>query len=439
MQVISANLAIDFLLSFQGRIRWFALLAVEDLFCFFSRVSLKIGLERKFSPDLDSRLSLDAARAVAGCLVALNFILWIDSMDARIFVWSLTIVLGSVGTGWSQVVPAGHPATARRFVVETPHFRVFASDASLAQEVGQMAESYRRHLALHWLGRELAPWMEKVPLTVQSAPNMPASGETKYTLMGGTVRDFRMVVCGSRQRILDSVLPHEMTHTILATHFAAAGKPIPRWADEGACTTVEDESERSKHDTMLVRFLSEGRGIPFASLFAMRDYPRDMMPLYAQGYSLCAFLIAQGGPRQFIQFLERGMQDEDWVTAISQTYGYPKLGKLQTAWNQWVSDGGGTVANYTAVALGYTSSSSASLASATLPAPASSSNNSITALPAQSPPLASVVAAAPPLAPSPQMSTTGKSFYQELFQKHGTPIHVSQPGPMQTMGGTLYR
>jgi hypothetical protein len=37
------------------------------------------------------------------------------------------------------------------------------------------------------------------------------------------------------------------------------------------------------------------------------------------------------------------------------------------------------------------------------------------------------------------MSTTGKSFYQELFQKHGTPIHVSQPGPMQTMGGTLYR
>ena len=345
-------------------------------------------------------------------------------MEARTLVYSLVIFLGCLGQAWSQVIPATHGAPTRRYVVETPHFRVFATDPGLAQEVGQMAESYRRHLSLHWLGRELPAWLEKVPVTVQSAPNMPASGETKYTLVAGAVREFRMVLCGSRERILDSVLPHEMTHTVLATHFAATGKPVPRWADEGACTTVEDESERRKHDTMLVRFLSEGRGIPFASLFAMRDYPRDMMPLYAQGYSLSAFLIAQGGPRQFIQFLERGMQDEDWVAAVSQTYGYPKLGKLQTAWNQWVSDGGGSVTNYTALALGYSKPGPATLASATLPAPSMN-------------PTATLVNAAQPS--TAQTSTTGKGFYQEQFQKHGTPIHVSQPGPMQTIGGTLYR
>ncbi|MFO0013655.1 MAG: hypothetical protein ACK553_12990 [Planctomycetota bacterium] len=331
-------------------------------------------------------------------------------MEARTLVFSLAIVLGHVGQGWSQATPPGNVAATRRFVVETPHFRVFAADPGLAQEVGQMADAYRRHLAVHWLGRELDPWAEKVPVIVQSAPNMPASGETKYTLMAGTVREFRMVLCGSRERILDSVLPHEMTHTVLATHFAPLGKPVPRWADEGACTTVEDESERRKHDTMLVRFLSEDRGIPFAMLFAMRDYPPDMMPLYAQGYSLCAFLIAQGGPRQFIQFLERGMQNEDWAAAVSETYGYPKLGKLQTAWNQWVSDGGGSVSNYTAIALGYTREGTATLAAAPLPVPT-----------------------------SPVMSTTGKGFYEEQFQKHGNPIHVSQPGPMQTMGGPLYR
>jgi hypothetical protein len=338
-------------------------------------------------------------------------------MEARTLVCSLILLLGWISQGWSQVIPAGAVAPARRFVVETPHFRIFAADSGLAQEVGQMAESYRKHLALHWLGRELGPWGEKVPVTVQSAPTMPASGETKYTLTGGLVREFRMVLCGSRERILDSVLPHEMTHTVLATHFAATGKPVPRWADEGACTTVEDESERRKHDTMLVRFLSEGRGIPFASLFAMRDYPRDMMPLYAQGYSLSAFLIAQGGPRQFIRFLERGMQDEDWVAAVSQTYGYPKLGKLQTAWNQWVSDGGGSVTNYTAIALGHTGDNAASLASATTPVTSSIVDPSSAT----------------------QSSTTGKNYYQEQFQKHGTPIHVSQPGPMQTLGGTWYR
>jgi hypothetical protein len=334
-------------------------------------------------------------------------------MDARTVVVALAIALIHTGPSWSQVFnnPApGHVATSRRFVVETTHFRVFASDPRLAQEVGQMAESYRRHLANHWLGKELAPWADKVPVTVQSAPGMPASGETKYTLLGGSVREFQMVLCGSRERILDSVLPHEMTHTVLASHFAPLGKPVPRWADEGACTTVEDESERHKHDAMLVRFLTENRGIPFRMLFNMKDYPPDMMPLYAQGYSLCAFLIAQGGPRQFIHFLERGMQDENWDAALAETYGYPKLGKLQTAWNQWVSDGGGSVTNYTALALGYTPQESTALASSPLPLPSSS-----------------------------WTSTTGKGFYQDQFQKHGTPIHVSQPGPMQTMGGTLYR
>jgi hypothetical protein len=249
-------------------------------------------------------------------------------------------------------------AMGQHYLAETQHFRVFANDPNLAREVGQMAEQYRRHLALHWLEKEMPSWMEKVPVIVNCSPRMLASGETKYTLVGGRVRQIQMVLSGTRERILDSVLPHEMTHTVLATHFAELGKPVPRWADEGACTTVEHASERSKHDTMLVRYLSEGRGIAFKGLFVMRDYPEDMMPLYAQGYSLCSFLIAQGGPRQFVRFLERGMQDEDWRAAIEQHYGYPLLGKLQSAWNDWVRDGGGTVRNYTAVALGYVPGSS---------------------------------------------------------------------------------
>jgi hypothetical protein len=168
----------------------------------------------------------------------------------------------------------------------------------------------------------------------------------------GTVGDWRMNVQGSQERILDSVLPHEITHTVLATHFAPLGRPVPRWADEGACTTVEHASEKSKHDHFLVEFLSQGRGIPFATMFSLREYPADIMPLYAQGYSVSSFLIAQGGPRRFVQFLEDGMRTEDWVTATEKHYGYPKIGKLQNAWNQWVADGGGAVTKHTAIALG---------------------------------------------------------------------------------------
>ncbi len=433
-------------------------------------------------------------------------------MDARAILWSIALAIGLSAQGYAQQVVGPPGGGNRRVVFDTTHFRVFANDPRLAQEVGQMAEEYRRHLAMHWLGRPLPAWEEKVPVVVHSSPRMPASGETKYTLVNGSVRNFQMVLCGSPERILDSVLPHEMTHTVLATHFAASGKPVPRWADEGACTTVEHASERNKHDAMLVRFLSEGRGIPFKMLFAMRDYPPDMMPLYAQGYSLCAFLIAQGGPRRFIQFLERGMQNEDWVTAVSESYGYPKLGSLKVAWNDWVSDGGGSVNNYTASALGFQSAptsvvgipassaaipasavafandsivdSNVRLANAMIPVPGPNAQADSPSLRLLQQDIASrenQVATAS--ATTEGSMTSGSSFYRDQFLLHRgaqvrpeslaigeapsslptgqvtlptgfgqplsmspsplpsgqIPVHAAQPGPMQTMGGPIYR
>jgi hypothetical protein len=254
-----------------------------------------------------------------------------------------------------QAQPMMRPS--RVAVVRSENFIVSCNDPGLAQQVLQAAEQQRRDLAVHWLGRELPKWRESCPISVVAGPRLGAGGSTTYSMSPGAIGGWRMEVKGSAERILDSVLPHEITHTILATHFSALGKPVPRWADEGACTTVEHESERSKHDHFLVQFLSQGRGLPFATMFTLEDYPPDIMPLYAQGYSVASFLIAQGGPRRFVQFLEDGMRSRNWVAATDKHYGYPKIGKLQTAWNQWVSDGGGTVEKHTALALGLASHS----------------------------------------------------------------------------------
>ena len=121
-----------------------------------------------------------------------------------------------------------------------------------------------------------------------------------------------MTIQGSLERMLDSVLPHEVTHTIFATHFR---QPLPRWADEGACTTVEHVSERAKAAMMLIEFLRTGRGIAFNQMFAMKEYPHDVMPLYSQGYSLARYLVAQGGKRKFLDFLADGLRDENWTRA----------------------------------------------------------------------------------------------------------------------------
>jgi hypothetical protein len=279
-------------------------------------------------------------------------------------------------------------------------------------------------------------------------------------LINGQVINFKMTVIGTRERIIDSVLPHEVTHTVIASHFAPLGKPVPRWADEGMCTTVEHDAERSKHDNMLVRFLSEGKGIPFATLFLLTDYPPEMLPLYAQGYSLTSFLIHQRGPRNFIRFLELGMQSDDWVAATKDVYEYPTVGKLQTAWNMWVADGGGEVIAYTAQSLGLSPKTLLASASSSVGAPIQNTlqnpvQPAVAWVPAEGSdhavqPASNALIAANGMSNNPannSMHPRAGSYYLEKLrleqQKSGTasanqePVThtVGHPRPMQTIGG----
>jgi hypothetical protein len=228
------------------------------------------------------------------------------------------------------------PALAQARGYRTTNFIVSAPTDAMAKQIGDAAEQFRRELAIDWLGKEMPAWAQPCPITAQVADNLGAGGATSFLFEKGEVYGWRMTIQGSLERILDSVLPHEVTHTVFATHFR---QPLPRWADEGACTTVEHPSERGKQQIMLVDFLRTGRGIPFSKMFAMREYPQDVMPLYSQGYSLAKFLIYQGGKHKFLAFVGDGMTDENWTRAIGQHYGFHDLGQLQNSWLDWVRQG----------------------------------------------------------------------------------------------------
>ncbi len=243
---------------------------------------------------------------------------------------------------------SGASANGRTGMVrlETASFIVSAPDPVLAKRVAVEAERFRKELAIEWLGNELPTWRDKCPITVEIASH--AGGETSFEFTfdsrgQGEPRNWRMRIFGTPERILDSVLPHEVTHTIFATHF---GRPLPRWADEGACTTVEHESERAKNHRMLLEFLQTNRGIAFNQMFQMKKYPHDILPLYAQGYSLSKFLISQEGKRHFVDYIGRGMNAEAkgnvlraWTETTEEFYGYKDLSELQIAWIGWVRSG----------------------------------------------------------------------------------------------------
>ena len=240
-------------------------------------------------------------------------------------------------------------APAQTFRAESKNFIVVAPDAWLARKATDLAEQYRKELSQDWLGYEIPTWREKCPVEIHIGPH--AGGETSFAFVSsrdqsrGEPISWKMKIYGPPDRLLDAVLPHEITHTIFATHF---GRPLPRWADEGACTTVEHESERAKNHRMLISFLtgSPSRGIPFNRMFTMKQYPHDILPLYAQGYSVAKYLIGKKGRQHFIKFLEYGMSRErsgydtkTWDDATNQFYGYGDLSDLQVSWIRWVRDG----------------------------------------------------------------------------------------------------
>ena len=258
-------------------------------------------------------------------------------MDARRALFFFVVLVIFESTLSAQVL---HRAQSKNFIVS-------AKDEVLARQVAHEAERYRRELAIEWLGYELPDWNQKCPIQVELAGQ--SGGETTFGFVGPPGEsqpvEWSMKIFGPANRLLDAVLPHEVTHTIFATHF---GRPLPRWADEGACTTVEHESERRKIQSLLMDYLSArpSKGIPFNQLFLLMQYPQDMLPLYAQGYSLARFLILQKGRRHFIKFVEfglarcpRGMTTGAWDTAIGEFYGFQDLSDLQVSWVKWVKDG----------------------------------------------------------------------------------------------------
>ncbi len=211
----------------------------------------------------------------------------------------------------------------------TTNFVVDAPNEQLARQFGEAAEYYRKLKAKEWLGKEMPNWQQPCPLEVRISPDGP-SGATTFDYAQRPIYQF-MKIQGPKNRLLDSVLPHEITHTVFAYYFQ---QPVPRWADEGGSVLSEDDIERSRHDHMCRQMLNQGQAMQVHYLFDLKDYPRDpngVMVLYAEGFSVTNFLVAQGGRPTFLKFIRQGMQ-QGWDKAVQTNYQLQNVRQLETAW-----------------------------------------------------------------------------------------------------------
>lgn len=219
----------------------------------------------------------------------------------------------------------------------TPNFEVEAPTAAIAEKVALTAERCREDLAVDWLGHKLPNWFKPCQVRVKVG-QFGAGGATTFSFAGGEVYGWDMTVQGSLERILDSVIPHEVSHTIFACHFR---RPLPRWADEGAATLAEEDSERRRQRKLAEEVMPSKRRIPLRELLSITEYPKNMqhvLTLYAEGYSLADFLVQKGGKSRFLAF----MQDahvSGWDASLRRHYEEESVEALESKWSNWVVAG----------------------------------------------------------------------------------------------------
>lgn len=249
-------------------------------------------------------------------------------MDARLL---------GIACLFSSAIVTAVPSSIEAATYRTANFTVNAPSASIAEQVGRTAEKYRKLLAVEWLGKPMPQWYKRCAVKVRVG-QIGAGGATTFSFDRGHVFGWDMRVQGTLERILDSVIPHEVSHTVFATHFR---RPLPRWADEGAATLVEHESEKRVQQLRLKEVFNTPSRIPLRKLISMKQYPREMrqvLVLYAEGFSLADYLVQNAGKTVYLKFLEDAHRI-GWDRAIKRHYNVDTVEALEKHWNRWVMAG----------------------------------------------------------------------------------------------------
>jgi RNA polymerase sigma factor (sigma-70 family) len=244
-----------------------------------------------------------------------------------------------VGSGASTAIPPNIPPTD----VTTPepppkNFTVTGATPDWREKIAAAAEEHRKNLAKIWLGKELPEWKQPCPILVQATDGQVQSSATVFQFGNDrpvTGREFTMSMRleGSLEQLLGNLLPHEITHAILADHFR---RPLPRWADEGAAMMAEQASEHQRQDGFIRKFLADGMALRLSHMFQMQDYSGHMGVFFAESGSVTRFLVEGQGREKFLAFVKMGVESSNWDLAVKQHYDLATVNDLERAWIAWL-------------------------------------------------------------------------------------------------------
>lgn len=205
-------------------------------------------------------------------------------------------------------------------------------------------------------GEPIMPPPAESTTLVYTRDGDPSDARAEITYEKGRAIQAWVNVSGPLEDVLENQLPREMTQVVLAEHL---GKPLPRWAADGASRTAESTTRQAGYDRVCREMLNQGKAVRLSALFGMTDAPKGQAHAVAQGHSVTCYLLTrkavfknpvmgdipylaklfreQAHPEAaFLAFVQRGAEG-DWDKAAKAVYGFDDVAALEKAWIGWLS------------------------------------------------------------------------------------------------------
>lgn len=241
-------------------------------------------------------------------------------------------VLASVGS-------VEHTAVSPNFLVRSP------ANGPAAREVASLCEQARTEVHATWFGEPAkTTWRPTCEIVVhrESKSYLAAVGWAGVQTQGSSAVRFRRQEVLSRRidLLLDAhgelpdCVSHEVAHMVLADRFA--GKPLPRWADEGIASWSDSPAKRARYREELYRAARQQRLLPLVQLLTTDRYPSgDMAVFYGQSVVLVDYLLERGSTADLIDFIET-VRQRGYDTALRQIYRIDGVGELERLYRGFV-------------------------------------------------------------------------------------------------------
>ena len=257
----------------------------------------------------------------------------------------MKIFVGAAALIFICSVSSAQVTTSLWQIKKSDHFIVYYQDAPtgyIDEEITKAERYYRditeelgftRYEGFWTWDKRAKIYLYKDKDSYQAATNQPAWSGAKVEVVRRQLDAYVHM-----EYFLDNILPHEMGHMIFR-EFVGYDRKLPLWLDEGIACFAE-KKYRDKRISA-ARAIADKTG--FMNLEAMGDVNKANMAapdvFYAEAASIIEFLFKAYGKERFLEFCRalQGLRDnQNWETALLNTYKFSNLGELDERWQDWL-------------------------------------------------------------------------------------------------------